>query len=67
MKPKKMIYLSMCSSRDISGKIGEDRGIKNEGKTITANGKRIRSIVQKEELKILNNHRKCKDTFTKKY
>ena len=62
-----MIYLSMCSSRDISGKIGEDRGIKNEGKTITANGKRIRSIVQKEELKILNNHRKRKDTFTKKY
>lgn len=57
----------MCSSKDINGKIGEGRGIKNEGKTITANWKRIRSIVQKQELKILNNHRKCKDTFTKKY
>ena len=62
-----MIYLSMCSSKDINGKIGEDRGIKNDGKTITANGKRIRSIVQKQELKILDNHRKCKDTLTKKY
>lgn len=57
----------MCSSKDINGKIGEDRRIKNDGKTITANGKRIRSIVQKQELKILNNHRKCKDTLTKKY
>ena len=62
-----MIYLSMCSSKDINGKIGEDRGIKNDGKTITANEKRIRSIVQKQELKILDNHRKCKDTLTKKY
>ena len=57
----------MCSSKDINGKIGEDRGIKNDGKTITANGKRIRSIVQKQELRILDNHRKCKDTLTKKY